>query len=78
MIGVPDNQNAFALGETRCKRALLLVKPVGKSDPFTVSESEASLMDIAPTILEALAVDNDLEFDGKVLTEVVKGPTKGN
>jgi arylsulfatase A-like enzyme len=28
-------------------------------------------MDIAPTLLETLSVENDLDFDGKVLSEVI-------
>ncbi len=58
--------------ESTSRRALLLIKPVGNARPFAISESKASLMDIAPTLLEALDVDHDLEFDGAVLTEVLR------
>jgi len=64
--------NTLIPSESTSRQALLLIKPIGNSLPFTVSDSEASLMDIAPTLLEALAVDHDLEFDGSVLTEVLK------
>jgi arylsulfatase A-like enzyme len=64
--------NALTPSESTSRRSLLLFKPIGRSQPFAVSESEASLMDIAPTLLDSLSVENELVFDGKVLKEVVK------
>jgi hypothetical protein len=64
--------NALVPSESTSRRSLLLFKPIGRSQPFTVSESEASLMDIAPTLLGSLSVENELVFDGKVLSEVVR------
>jgi hypothetical protein len=63
--------NRLTPSESTSRKSLLLFKPIGRSRPFTVSESEASLMDIAPTLLESLSVENDLVFDGSVLKEVV-------
>lgn len=59
--------------------ALLLIKPIGASGPFTVSEAESTLLDIAPTLLYSLGIEHDLEFDGSVLDDAVgahrgKGP----
>jgi len=55
---------------SRSLRALLLVKPIGrtKRDGFQVSETASSILDISPTILDCLGLESDGELEGRSLT----------
>lgn len=48
-------------------RALLLVKPPGASEAFRVSGFESSLLDVAPTIAEAVSRGSERVFEGTSL-----------
>ncbi len=59
---------------SRSLRALLLFKPVGRGhqDRFEVSPKKTSLLDIAPTILECVGIDRELDaFEGNSLSDAV-------
>lgn len=47
-------------------RPLLLIKPPGTdgNKPFTVSQVESSLLDVAPTTMELLNIKHDIKFEG--------------
>lgn len=45
-------------------KALLLVKPIGSRSPFAVSDAPSSLLDVAPTILDATGIHHALPADG--------------
>lgn len=48
-------------------RSLLLVKPPGTGDErdFVISNAPVSLLDVAPTIIQATGMTSNLEFDGR-------------
>jgi len=59
---------------SRSLRALLLFKPVGRGhqDRFEVFPRKTSLLDIAPTILECVGIDRELDaFEGNSLSDAV-------
>lgn len=57
----------FIPTENASKRALLLVKPVRRHDPFTVKKEKATLLDVAPTILDAAGVKTRVLWSGRAL-----------
>ena len=60
------NQHADRFARAR-SRALLLIKPPadrGGDSPFQRHTAESSLIDIAPTILEAVGITSQIEFAG--------------
>lgn len=72
--GVYDPENT---SENQAERvslhALLLVKPIGGNGELTVSGAKTTVMDIAPTLLGALEVDNALQMEGTPLREAMSG-----
>jgi hypothetical protein len=60
-------------------QALLLIKPVGRgsSDRFIVSDVESMLIDVAPTIADALDLPSNGEFEGISLLNLEEQITKG-
>ena len=54
-------------------RALLLIKPIGGEGDFAVSDVESTVIDIAPTLLSALGVENPLQMEGQPLRDAMPG-----
>ena len=54
-------------------RALLLIKPIGGRGELAVSDVKSTVIDIAPTLLRALAVENQLQMEGKPLLDAMPG-----
>jgi hypothetical protein len=54
-------------------QALLLIKPIGSNGALAVSNVKSTVVDIAPTLLKAVGVENQLEADGASLLEAMSG-----
>jgi len=54
-------------------RALLLIKPIGSDGELAVSDVKSTVIDIAPTLLGALAVENQLQMEGRPLLDAMPG-----
>jgi phosphoglycerol transferase MdoB-like AlkP superfamily enzyme len=68
----PDN-DAENPAERVSLRALLLIKPIGSDGDLAVSEVESTVIDIAPTLLNALQVEHRLPVEGSSLLEAMPG-----
>ena len=66
----PDN-GAENPAERVSLHALLLIKPIGSDGEFAVSSVNSTLIDIAPTLLGALEVENQLQMDGTPLQDAM-------
>jgi hypothetical protein len=53
--------------------ALLLIKPVGSDGELTVSDVKSTVIDIAPTLLSALEIENQLQMEGRPLLDAIRG-----
>ena len=54
-------------------RALLLIKPIGSDGELAASDVKSTLIDIAPTLLYALEVENQLQMEGRLLLDAMPG-----
>lgn len=52
-------------------RALLLIKTPGQksTDQFKINNSETTLLDVAPTIIDSIGIDTSMEFEGFSLSD---------
>ncbi len=66
----PDN-GAENPAERVSLHALLLINPIGSDGEFAVSSVNSTLIDIAPTLLGALEVENQLQMDGTPLQDAM-------
>ena len=54
-------------------QALLLIKPIGSNGALAVSNVKSTVVDIAPTLLKAVGVENQLETEGASLLKTMSG-----
>ena len=54
--------------------ALLLIKPIGSQEEMMVSAARSSLVDVAPTLLQAAGVENQFRGEGAPLGEALPVP----
>ena len=52
-------------------RALLLIKPIDRHGELAVSDMETTVVDVAPTLLKAVGVNNHLQAEGSSLLEAM-------
>jgi len=57
--------------DTISLRSMLLIKPIGNSEAFAVSEVNVTLLDVAPSLLAGVGLTPDVGLEGSVLREVV-------
>lgn len=66
------NNKAADVTERVSLNALLLIKPIGAHGPMAVSDTRSSLVDLAPTLLEAAGVQNEFHSEGTALSDVLR------
>ena len=72
--GVYDPENSVENPAERTSlRTLLLIKPIGSNGDLAVSNVKCTVIDIAPTLLGALAVENQLQMEGTPLIDAMPG-----
>lgn len=54
-------------------QTLLLIKPIGSYGKLAVSEAKTTVADIAPTLLKAAGVENELQAEGSCLLDAMPG-----
>ena len=67
----PNSKAGTHSAESVSLGALLLIKPIGAHGEMTVSSAKSTLVDVAPTLLQAAGVEHQFSGEGSLLGEAL-------